>query len=200
MFLSQLAADMVLNLSDSAVEDCVPRMDEFWVTPVYERSAFLYILISALTLDYIEEKGLKKGDPLHEALCLKLGKLAKVFAGESFDYNQLCRYYDSGIIPVGTLHIFPYSIDDQELYELPKGRVGNLITMLHSFQTEVLDGSCGDDVTKLYNKAVENLADIAQIWRGRRLIDGELCRYPHKDREGFEVREGNGKDTLFNLD
>ena len=202
MFLSQLAADMVLHLSDGAVDDCAAQMEEFTVTEVFYRSAFLYILISALTLDYIQMVGLKKDDPLHKALVVKLGKLAKVFTGESFNYAQLCKYYNCGIIPVSSLNIFPYSIDDAEVYELPKDRVGNLITMIQSFQTKVLDGSCGEDVTKLYTNAVENLTDTAKCWRGSRLVDGKPTPNPHKDREGFDpkAREGNGKDRLFNLD
>ena len=195
---------MVLHLSDGAAEDCAAQMEEYTVTPVVERSAFLYILISALTLDYIQVVGLKKGDQLHEALVVKLGKLAKVFTGESFNYAQLCRYYDSGIIPVCAWHIFPDALDltTGDVYELPKGRVGNLITMVNRFQTEVLDGSCGEDEVKLFTKAAENLAESASYGRGR-LVDGKYLK-PTSPEDGrcFGPREsdGNDKDRLFNLD
>ena len=194
---------MVLHLSDGAAEDCAAQMEEYTVTPVVERSAFLYILISALTLDYIQAVGLKKSEQLHESLVIKLGKLAKVFTGELFSYAQLCRYYDSGIIPVCPYHVFPY-LDDPEnkVYELPKGRVGNLIAMVKDFQTEVLDGSCGEDRGELFTKAAENLAESASYGRGR-LVDGKYLRPASpEDGRGFGPREsdGNDKDRLFNLD
>jgi hypothetical protein len=206
MFLSQLAADMVLHLSDGATEDCAARMaGEYEKDGVYERSSLTYLLLSSLMMDYLIIMKLKKGNNLHEALVIGWGKLVRVFSRGSFSYPELCQYCDSELIPIQfkhLLHDVPKDYDGNGILELPKSRVDNLISVMTFVKEHIFMAINGDDAGKWFMEAGKLLLTVGESMPpGTKLSDDSFI-FPHSGsrQNKAEHRGSNDEDRLFNLD
>ena len=202
MFLSELAADMLLGLSDDTANSCAERMaGEYEQDGVYERSRLVYLLLSSLMIDYIEAAKLKRGNELHEALVTGWGRLVRVFSGESFTYAELCEYCDSGRIPIQAKHLVnnvPEDIDEDGIGELPKMNVDNMITIMIFVKDHLLMASCGDDACDDLVKAGMLLSALGKGLPPGTRLQGDTFIFPELDFR--QERAYTDKGKLFDLD
>ena len=205
MFLSQLAADMILHLSDGAAKDCADRMaDDYERDGAYERTRLTYLLLSSLVMDYIEVSRLKKG-ALHERLVTSWGKLVRVFAGLALSYSELCQYCDRGLIPIQLKHmliVVPKDYDRNGILELPKARLDNMITIVEFVKDSLLGATVGDDAGKWFMEAGRLLLAVGEAMpSGTKLRDSSFI-FPHSGSrlDKATPSDWNEKDRLFNLD
>jgi len=202
MFLSELAADMLLRLSEETANSCAERMaGEYERNGVYERFRWTYMLMSSLMMDYIEAAKLNKGNKLHEALMAGWGRLVRVFSGESFTYMELCEYCDRGRIPIQLKHLLSTVPDDyhaDQIGELPKARVDMMINIMIFVRDHLLVAVCGDDPCKWFVNAGELLKAIGEsLPPGTRLQDDTFI-FPWKGSRQQRICSDKGK--LFDLD
>ena len=201
MFLSELAADMLLRLSDEIANSCAERMaGDYEQNGVYERSRLTYLLLSSLMMDYIEVVKLEKESKLHEALVTGWGRLVRVFSGESFTYAELCQYCDRGRIPVQLkhmLHTVPKDFDENGILELPKAHVDNMFTVM-GFVKDHLLGTSGDDPGEWFVNAGVLLQGIGEGLPPGTRLHGDTFILPKGDFR--QERAYTDKGKLFDLD
>ena len=202
MFLSELAADMLLGLSDDTANSCAERMaGEYEQDGVYERSRLVYLLLSSLMIDYIEAAKLKRGNELHEALVTGWGRLVRVFSGESFTYAELCEYCDRGRIPIQAKHLVnnvPEDIDEDGIGGLPKMNVDNMITVMTFVKDHLFAASCGDDACDYLVKAGMILSTLGKGLPPGTRLQGDTFILPKGDFR--QERAYTDKGNLFDLD
>jgi len=201
MVFSELAADMLLGLSDETADSCAELMaGEYEQDDVYERSRLTYLLLSSLMMDYIEVVKLEKGNKLHEALVTGWGRLVRVFS-RSFTYAELCQYCDRGLIPVQLkhmLHTVPSGFDENGILELPKMKADNMITVITFVKDHLFMASCGDDACDDLVKAGMILSALGKGLPPGTRLQGDMLIFPKLDFRQERAYTDEGK--LFDLD
>jgi hypothetical protein len=171
MFLSILAADMVLGITDEAIEECLRRMtgDEgVTLDGDYDRNALLLMLLASVCMDYLAESDLEEGSARRRAIVDRLSKLATIlaFGYRTVGSKEMTRYMKRGVVPVEDLWLL-YA-NQSSVLEVPKRAIDNLAELAKEVLGAAMDERSWNDYASMCETAAVCLTDVASMYRSFR--------------------------------
>lgn len=194
---SVFAVEMVLGVSAQNVQAFLDRANsEEGVTldKEFDRQFILSILISSGCLDYVRRMGLKRGDPLYDAILEALSRLSAAFTfGESpWAVEMLDKYFKSGVIPVSEETLFGGSDDPNNLVEIPKSSFDKIMELVKAILSEAM-------LEPAYLRVLDSLRcyDVA-----RRILAGSSKQAPQQSfqKQSFQGSGQADEDGEIDFD